>query len=64
MANENPSSVSFQISYSEPMKRSFFNRFTFSHVNGLKCIRTWFQDEFKRDGEQYAFVFADEDFKK
>ena len=63
MANENPSTVSFQIAYNKPMRRSYFNRFTFSHVNGLKCIRTWFQDEFKRDGEQYAFVFADEDFE-
>ena len=62
MANENQPSVSFKISYKEPMRRSFFNRFTFSHANGLMCIRTWFQDEFKRDGEQYAFVFADEDF--
>ena len=62
MANENQPSVSFKISYKEPMRRSFFNRFTFSHANGLMCIRTWFQDEFKRDGAQYAFVFADEDF--
>lgn len=62
MATESPLSVSFRISYCKPMRRSYFNRFTFSHANGVMCIRTWFQDEFKRDGEQYAFVFADEDF--
>lgn len=60
---DSPPSVSFKISYAKPMHRSFFNRFTFSHVNGLMCIRTWFQDELKRDGEQYAFVFVDEDFE-
>ena len=59
---ETPTSVSFRISYEKPMRRSFFNRFTFSHANGLMCVRTWFQDEFKRDGKQYAFVFSDEDF--
>lgn len=63
MTKENPPAVSFRITYSKPMRRSFFNRFTFSHANGLMCVRTWFQDEFKRDGEQYAFVFADEDFE-
>ena len=62
MANENQPSVSFKISYREPIRRSFFNRFMFSHTNGLICVRTWFQDDFKRDGEQYSFVFADEDF--
>ena len=53
MTKENPPSVSFHISYSKPMRGSFFNRFTFSRANGLMCVRTWFQ---------YAFVFADEDF--
>ena len=57
-----PPSVSFQIEYEKPMRRSFFNRFTFSRTHGLMCVRTWFQDEFKRDGEQYAFVFTEEDF--
>ena len=63
MASEAPASVSFQVSYTKPMRRSFFNRFMFSHNDGIFCIRTWFQDNFKRDGEQYAFVFADEDFE-
>lgn len=63
MTKESPPAVSFRISYKQPMLRSFFNRFTFSHANGLMCVRTWFQDEFKRDGAQYAFVFSDEDFE-
>ena len=62
MTKEKRPSVSFRLSYSKPMRRAFFNRFTFSHVDGLICVRTWFQDEFKRDGEQYAFVLSDEDF--
>ncbi|MBQ2626132.1 MAG: hypothetical protein IJG18_13655 [Kiritimatiellae bacterium] len=63
MTKESQPAVSFRISYKQPMLRSFFNRFTFSRANGLMCIRTWFQDEFKRDGAQYTFVFSDEDFE-
>lgn len=63
MTKENSQSISFRLSYSKPMKRSFFNRFTFSRANGLMCVRTWFQDELKRDSEQYAFVFSEEDFE-
>ena len=55
--------VTFQLSYSQLMKRFYFNRFVFSHTSGLSCVRVWFQDELKRDGLQYAFVFSDEDFK-
>ena len=55
--------VNFRLTYSQEMKRFYFNRFTFSHSNGTMCVRVWFQDELKRDGTQYAFVFADEDFQ-
>lgn len=60
---EKPQTVDFRIVYKTSMRRIYFNRFMFSHVDGVMCIRVWFQDELKRDGDQYAFVFADEDFK-
>ena len=56
-------SVDFRLSYSKSMRRFYFNRFTFSRSCGVMCIRAWFQDDLKRDGVQYAFVFADEDFQ-
>ena len=55
--------VNFRLTYSQEMERFYFNRFTFSHSAGTMCVRVWFQDELKRDGNQYAFVFADEDFQ-
>ncbi|MBO7687529.1 MAG: hypothetical protein J6V72_14145 [Kiritimatiellae bacterium] len=60
---EKPQTVDFRIVYTPSMRRIYFNRFMFSHADGVMCIRVWFQDELKRDGDQYAFVFADEDFK-
>ena len=60
---EKQQTVDFRIVYSQSMRRIYFNRFMFSHAEGVMCIRVWFQDELKREGEQYAFVFADEDFK-
>jgi hypothetical protein len=60
---EKPQTVDFRIVYNQTMRRIYFNRFVFSHSDGVMCIRVWFQDELKRDGNQYAFVFADEDFQ-
>lgn len=56
-------SVDFQLTYSQKMQRFYFNRFMFSHSNGVMCVRVWFQDDLKRDGVQYSFVFSDEDFQ-
>lgn len=60
---EKSQTVDFRVVYNQTMRRIYFNRFVFSHSEGVMCIRVWFQDEFKRDGNQYAFVFADEDFQ-
>ena len=59
---EKPQTVDFRIVYNQSMRRIYFNRFMFSHADGVMSVRVWFQDELKRDGGQYAFVFADEDF--
>ena len=62
MSDKKTASVNFKIAYSQTMRRIFFNRFTFARSDDLMYIHVWYQDEFKRDSEQYAFIFTEEDF--
>lgn len=62
MSDKKTASVNFKIAYSQTMRRIFFNRFTFARSDDLMHVHVWYQDEFKRDSEQYAFIFTEEDF--